>query len=465
METVIVSNQIELNPDNFLPQLIERVKKDLTLVNPAYIQAVKYGYPIHGKPKEICLYRFEKGYSEYKMILPRGYCSSLLKLFTQYNLNPSIDDQRLILPSVDFKSTIKLRDYQEPAVEKLVKYRQGGAVAGCGAGKTIIMLETMARIGQPSLWVCHSYELLNQTIERACQVFDGMAPEEIGIIAGGKVSIGKRLTMALVQTLSRLNLDAIKDKFGAIFIDEAHHLAAKTFFHPIGQFPAKYRLWASATPEREDGLTQMVFAGGGPILYKVDSCELPTVTPRLEVIESEFTQWHEEYSKLISLLTQDRQRNNLIVDTITREAPGHFSLVLSDRVEHLETLRSMLKTVAPQLRAEILVGTLSKKVRTEIMNRMQNKEIDVLFATQLAREGLDIIHLDRLFLTTPKRASGAIQQEAGRIMRPCPGKGEPVIFDFWDNKNPILKAQFWPRRGVYTKLGIKWKQNNVRQAK
>ena len=458
MTIVTVSNQIEFNPYDFPVPLIDQVKRDLTLQNPAYLQAVKYNYPVFGKPKEIHLYRFEKDTGGCRVILPRGYCSTLLRLFSQYRLSPTLVDKRLTLPSVDFQSTIKLRDYQIPAVDKLTKFIQGGVVAGCGAGKTQIMLEAMARIGQPSLWVCHSYELLEQTMKRACEVFEDMEPEEVGIIAAGKVSIGKRLTMALVQTLSKLDLDTIKDKFGAVFVDEAHRLAAKTFFHPIGQFSAKHRLWASATPQREDGLTQMVFVAGGPILYTVNSCELPTMTPRLEVVETNFDQWHDEYSKLVSLLTQDRHRNSLIVDTITQEAPGHFSLVLSDRTEHLETLRSMLAKVASQLRAEILIGTLGKKARTEIMNRMQNREIDVLFATQLAREGLDIVHLDRLFLTTPKRASGAIQQEVGRIMRPCLGKEEPIVFDFWDNKNPILKAQFWPRKAVYEKLGIQWKK-------
>ena len=59
--------------------------------------------------------------------------------------------------------------YQAPAVKSILKYRQGGVVAGCGAGKTEIMLEALARIKQPSLWICHTHELLQQTKERAVE--------------------------------------------------------------------------------------------------------------------------------------------------------------------------------------------------------------------------------------------------------------------------------------------------------
>ncbi|MNI82063.1 hypothetical protein D3C73_1387370 [compost metagenome] len=97
---------------------------------------------------------------------------------------------------------------------------------------------------------------------------------------------------------------------------------------------------------------------------------------------------------------------------------------------------------------------MKKKERSDVMERTKNRQVDILLATQLAREGLDIVHLNRLFLATPKRAAGAVQQEVGRVMRPAIGKTEALVFDFWDSKNPILKSQFWKRREVYRKIGM-----------
>lgn len=461
MKAITFTSNIKLMVNQFSSGFIDTVKRDLTMLNPEYRQAFHRGYSTKGKPKYINLYKVE----ERMLILPRGYMNKLWQRMTEFNCTKTpYEDNRLLLEKVDFKSKIKLREYQVPAVEALVSKVQGGVVAGCGSGKTQIMLEAMARIGQPALWICHSYELLNQTMKRACEVFEDMAPEEIGIVANGKVSIGKRLTMALVQTLSKVDhLEVLIDKFGAIFIDEAHHLAAKTFFYPIGQFPAKYRLWASATPDREDGLTEMVFSCGGPIVHTIHQSELSTIVPLLIPIETNYKLCDEEYVKMVSGLIRDEQRNSLLVETITKEAPGHFSLVLSDRKEHLKILKDALTVSAPGLRAEILTGSQTHKSRVDIIERIQNREIDLLFATQLAREGLDITHLDRLFLVTPKRAAGAITQEVGRIMRPSPGKVDAVVFDFWDSNNPILKPQFWKRRDAYMQLGMVFSVSKIRR--
>lgn len=461
MPIVTISNNIQFPINEISVELKKAIENDLTINNPEYTQALKFGYSLHGKNRYLHLYQIDRE----NLILPRGYGPSLIQHFQNHQIKVQWDDQRLTLPSIEFESKIKLRDYQAPAVEALVRKRQGGVVAGCGAGKTQIMLEAMARIGQRALWVCHSYELLNQTMERALEVFNGLTMDDIGIIAGGKVSIGKKLTFALVQTLSKLDLSSIKNKFGAVFIDEAHHLAAKTFYHPIGEFPARYRLWASATPVREDGLTEMVFVSGGPILHMVNSCELPTITPDLSIVETGFRFHSEDYPKLISNLVKDDSRNDLIVKTIIQDAriEGNYCLVLSDRKEHLSKLKELIEQYAQDLKVEILVGTMTKKARADVMERMKSKSINILMATQLAREGLDITYLNRLFLVTPKRAAGAITQEVGRIMRPSPGKIDAMVIDFWDNKSPILKSQFWKRRDAYTKLGMAFSPNKIRR--
>ena len=443
------NSMIEFSPEEMPGFLVQKIKQDLTLDNPQYVNAKRLGFWTGGLDREIFLYRHKEG----RLILPRGYGPELVKLLKMHNISYQMDDWRLTFPPVEFNSRIQLRDYQRPAVNRLVKQRQGGVSAPCGSGKTQMLLEAMARIRQPSLWICHTYELLNQTRDRAVEAFS-MNPGEIGIIANGKVKVGGRLTLALIQTLHKTDLEELAGRFGAVFIDEAHHLAAETFFETVNAFPALYRLWASATPTRQDGLTRMVFAAGGHILYEVKQKDLPVITPSLVVIETDYSRHDENYTALISDLIQDEQRNRLIIDTIAAEAQGNYSLVLSDRVEHLLILDKMLKEKVPWLQVEVLTGRMNKRKRIEVMEQARNREIDVLLATQLAREGLDLPHLNRLFLCTPKRAAGATQQEVGRVMRPCEGKQDAVVFDFVDFNSPILRAQFWRRQDVYRRLGM-----------
>ena len=452
-----IANSIELKINELPAELYNQVIEDLTIRNPVYDVALRQGRSTFKIPKMLELYR---SHGE-RLILPRGYGHRLMKHIQEAGTGYQLDDQRLVLPEVHYDSAIKLREYQVPAVEALVKYRQGGVVAGCGSGKTVVMLEALARIRQPALWVTHTQELLDQVKERAIEML-GMEEKEIGVIASGKVAVGDRLTIALVQTLSRINVDELVTKFGVVLIDEAHRMAARSFYYPVGQFPALYRLWASATPDRSDGLTNMIYAAGGPILHTIDQCQVPTLTPDLLVVETAY-QGQGEYAELISNLVQNDQRNSLIIRTIAAEARGNYSLVLSERIEHLEKLRAMLRIALPDMVIEILTGNMKKRERKELMDRVKTREVEILLATQLAREGLDILHLNRLFLATPKRAAGATQQEIGRVMRPCPGKHDALVVDFWDSKSPVLKGQFWARREVYRKLGMEWRPEQVRR--
>ena len=59
-----------------------------------------------------------------------------------------------------------MRPYQIPAVERAIKFEQGIIEAPCGAGKTVVGLEIIARTGQTSLWLVHTKELAEQAIER-----------------------------------------------------------------------------------------------------------------------------------------------------------------------------------------------------------------------------------------------------------------------------------------------------------
>lgn len=444
-----VDNMIKSDPAALPGFLMQKIEHDLTLDNPAYINAERLGFYTGNLDRHITLYR----YQDDKLILPRGYGPDLLKLVQNHKIAWTMNDQRLILPPVDFNSRIKLRDYQKPAVEKLVKHRQGGLVCPPAGGKTEMMLQVIAEVEQPVLWVTHTNELLYQARDRACKSF-GIKPEETGIIANGSVNIGKKLTVSLIQTLHKADLQGIVGQFGCVVVDEGHHAAARTFYETINKFPALYRYWCSATPERADGLTKMVYAAGGPVLYEIGLQDLPVIIPDLEVVETEYSGHDENYSKLISDLIRDGPRNRLTVDTIAKEAPGNLSLVLSDRIDHLHTLEATLKEALPGLAVEVLTAKKNAKEREQIMEAAKTRQVDVLLATQLAREGLDLPHLNRLFLCTPKRATGAVQQEVGRIMRPHEGKRDAVVFDFWDSASPILKAQFWRRREVYRKLGM-----------
>ena len=174
------------------------------------------------------------------------------------------------------------------------------------------------------------------------------------------------------------------------------------------------------------------------------------------------------YSKLLTYLSGHRQRNKMIVNDIVTQAPDdHSHLILSDRLDHLEELMHLLP---PHLRAKsaMVSGKMtSKKARGEreqIMQRMRSGDLRLLFATYaLAKEGLDIPRLDRLYLTTPQKDYAVITQSIGRIARTCEGKGEPVCFDYVDNIKSLVKA-YKRRCTSYRKAGCRFIEEVSRDA-
>jgi CxxC-x17-CxxC domain-containing protein len=83
------------------------------------------------------------------------------------------------------------------------------------------------------------------------------------------------------------------------------------------------------------------------------------------------------------------------------------------------------------------------------MDELRNRELNVVFATKVADEGLDIGHLDRLFIATPYRSAHKVKQQVGRIMRPAEGKSDAIVYDFVDEKIPVLQNQVEIRKDIY----------------
>lgn len=448
---ILIQDDIRMSLGQIPRELYELLTSVLTIDNPDYKKAVRFGYSAANIPKTIKLYK--RIYQNGLLMVPRGMAKTILRFGRTHNIELEVIDKRVLLPEVSFESHIDLRGYQEQALIEVLKNTQGFLVAPCGAGKTIIMIEAMTRLKQPTLFVVHQKELMDQIISTAVNLTD-VSKEEIGIIGAGKRTVGERMTVATVQSLNKVDLNQYADRFGAVFIDEAHHLAAKSFYEVISKFKGCYRFAVSATPERSDGLTQMVFAVTGGILYEIKQGSLPTIIPSLKVVKTSFSSKLTEHKDIVKKLITNKERNQLIVEQIKQEANGNYCLVLSDRVEHLNILKKMLVDALPGSRVEILTGSLPKTKRKELMEDARNKNIDILLATQLAREGLDIPHLNRLFLTYPKKSQASVQQEVGRIMRPSEGKENAIVFDFIDN-NGILYSQFRKRRAVYKTLGMK----------
>lgn len=449
---ITVDSLIRVLAGALTPKSRELLRRGLTFANPEYVNRVRFDRWVGATPEEISLLeRDETG----ALTLPRGAVGILRQALSAAGVPAVFRDHRVAVLPQHRTMLFSLRDYQEQAVDTMLRRLQGCAVLPCGAGKTVIGAGLIARTGQPTIVLVHTHDLLNQWIETIRNALD----LEAGVIAEGKIALND-ITVATVQTLSAMapkDLSYLGRRFGTVMLDEAHHAPAVVFRSVLSAFAGKYRFGLTATPDRADGLGPLLPLCIGPVVYEVRHEQLVRdghlILPRIVPVETGIACDSESYTKLVSALIRNPTRNRLIVALVAGEARvGRTVLVLSARVEHCRLLARWLNEAG--VSAESLTGTVGKAKRVEILSRFRDGTLSVLCATSLADEGLDVSRLERLVLATPARAEGRTIQRLGRLMRPHPGKSAPILYDLVDHAL-MARRQLTARKRAYTKvLGV-----------
>jgi superfamily II DNA or RNA helicase len=429
------------------------VRDNLTLRNPDFDKKLRLGLWLGGTPQQINLYTTRGS----EIHLPYGSLSLMPDELLQ---ECTIIDNFRAHTAVDFKAQIPLYPYQRTAVSKMVLEGGGILRAPAGSGKTQMGLSIIAELKCKTLWICHTLDLIKQSKDRASLYMDKSL---FGTITGGKVDIGEGITFATVQTLSSIDLDAHKDEWECIVVDECHRVSGSPtsvtrYQKVLSRLSARYKYGLSATVHRADGLIQATKALIGKVEYTVPDEAVVDTTMQVGIHPISTSVGMSDkclngdgtinYSKLISYLCDNQYRCDLIADYISAERRP--TLILSDRIEHLISLQAKLPIVL-QLQSVVINGKTKKDIRERALDDMRQGKLLYLFATYaLAKEGLDIPRLERLFLTTPQKDYAIVTQSVGRIARKTQGKDNPIVYDFVDNIRYLVNS-YKQRCGVYRK--------------
>ena len=265
------------------------------------------------------------------------------------------------------------------------------------------------------------------------------------MIDGGKRAIGPRVTVTMVQTLVKI-VDEVSPNIGHFVVGECHMTPSMTVTEARTAFPAKLGL--SAPLWRRVKLSRLIFWTIGDVVHTIEHAarvESGDIL-RAEVIQRE-TNFRpdadptDEYSQMLSELTEDPVRNRLIAHDVVNEVRTGTGvcLVLSDRRTHCEALQAILATHG--FDAAVLTGDLGKRDRWRIVEELRAGKVTVIIATgTLIGEGFDCPGLTTLFLATPIRFDGRVLQYLGRVLRPAPGKRRARVYDYVDAEVPVLVA-------------------------
>lgn len=449
-----VSVGAEITVHDYTNAFLSEVRNRLEFPNPDYYKKQAIGKYVGNIQKDIVLWQ-RRGND---LILPFGMLKFIFDRKDQFE---SIANY-VQLPKIryNYGSNIIPYEYQEKAIIAALRARNGVIVAPCGSGKTQIGLEVAARLGLKVLWVTHTIELMQQSMDRAKSVYDGLSGKDYGTITGGKVNVGDVFTFATVQTLANVDLSLYKYYWQVIIVDECHKAVGTPtkmmmFWKVVSSLSARYKFGLTATPKRSDSLEPSMFALLGEKVYEITKEDVAHTTCPVEVIAretgfdadySEFTSADGmiDHNKLLELIVCDAKRNELICDDVRKcEKP---CLILTDRVIHAEFFKMMFPD------AVLLTGSQRKTDRKDGLDKIRNGEADILIATYpIAKEGLDIPQLRSLIMATPTKNEITVVQSCGRVGRKADGKSVGLVYDYVD-KIGVLAREFAVRKKIYKKV-------------
>lgn len=365
---------------------------------------------------------------------------------------------------IEVASTIVPRDAEQArvmdqAAALLARGQSFQVRAGTGFGKTVVGCELIARVGRKALVIVPKEDLIygrEQWLE-SLQTFLGLRRGDIGVIQGSRVEVrGRKVVLAMLHTLARpgrVGRD-LAQHFGLVIWDECHKIPAPTFSRSAFLFPAKLRLGLSATPERPDGKEVVTEAHIGPVRVSAEGVPMP---PRVVVKKTPWvcprrrdgTRIRHRAGQLgfiTNHLAKHQARNALISRLCVRAyRAGRRTLVFSDRVKHLESLRLWCQGQGvPERDMALYISGLSEEAREEALGRR------LIFCTYgMLDTGTNAPWLDACILATPR---ASVAQAVGRVLRKREGKKQPVVVDLVDLDSPVLTKFRDKRLWYYQKV-------------
>lgn len=416
----VLSNRIYLSVDE---KLKKKLDKELTYLIPSYNptdppQVIKNMATIRPSLVTIPIGRSD--------LIPEGY---------------EIVDKRISAP-VDFPAflpelyTDQLEVFNAVSDNCILNAKPGW-------GKTFTGLAIASKLGQKSLIICHTAALVDQWKEEVEKVFN-ITPS---LIAGTKEELDGPIVIGGTKKLYN-RIPLVQKEFGAVFLDEMHHVSSPTFGKLLDTNYSRYKIGLSGTIERKDG-KHVVFRDyfGSHVLKPKPSNYMQ---PEVHLIPTgiQFPSSGAWPQRLNGLVYNEEYQHLVALLAATYEAKGHKVLILSSRVDFIKACAELAGE-----NTAYITGEVSKEDRKRIKTEVLEGKVTKLFATQsIFSEGISINPLSCVILAEPNNNMPLLEQIIGRVQRKCEGKPTPVVVDL-QLLGSTAKRQASNRLGFYMKQG------------
>jgi DNA excision repair protein ERCC-3 len=325
-----------------------------------------------------------------------------------------------------------LRRYQHDAVD--VFWAGGGARGGsgvvvlpCGAGKTMVGMGAMERIGQTTLILSTNITALRQWRDELLEKTT-LTDDQIGEYSGAAKNI-RPVTLTTYQILTYRKTRTSpfhhmelfqRSPWGFIIYDEVHLLPAPVF-RAVADLQARRRLGLTATLVREDGKEDDVFSLIGPKKFDVPWKDLERqgwiakalcTEVRVSLPPEERMRYATADAKAkYRIASENPEKLRVIEELIARHRDDNVLII----GQYLDQLHE----VARRFEAPLITGRTPNDKRRELYEDFRRGIVKRLVVSKVANFAIDLP--DANVAIQISGAFGSRQEEAqrlGRILRP-----------------------------------------------
>ena len=264
-----------------------------------------------------------------------------------------------------------------------------------------------------------------------------------------------------------------------VILDEAHHIKADTYYNTILKFTnATYKFGMTGSIDKKDKLLNLrLKAIFKDVVYKVSNQEMidrgisakPTVNminitkPEGIMSKRNFTggyiNGHYDEGVYVTGIVKNDYRNKIIVNFAKALVDsGKQTLIIVNHMEHGDRITTELRKLG--INVEFTHGEVDKNVRTEQMAKAKAGELDVLVATSVLDEGVDISGFRALIMAGGYKSLRLVLQRVGRILRKKETDNTALVYDFQDSFNKITYDHSMKRLKIYQDEGFDIKYLN-----
>ena len=329
-------------------------------------------------------------------------------------------------------STPGLRSPQLGAVHAVLGYwttkrsMAATVVMPTGTGKTETMLALLVAGRLPRLLVLVPSDALREQVAAKFETLGVL--QELGIVNNralrpvvGRVQHGFaqqenaaafaeacNVIVATPQSLGASDPEALATLLQAcshLFVDEAHHVAARSWSDTRDAFAGKEIVQFTATPFREDGRHLQ-----GRVIYSFPLREAQA--------QRYFSQI--DYTSVIDFDDVDRVLAEQSITKLRSDLAEGYDHILMARVRSImraKEIKELYDALAPDLSPVIINSQMPKGYRTDALKRLYERKSRIIVCVNMLGEGFDLPALKVAAVHDPQKSLAVTLQFIGRFAR------------------------------------------------